>query len=221
MADEANLEDAEERTVKVLRLRPFWWGVLNVLIAVAVLFVEPDSISSAVDDYSYAVFGKTVGGPIYRGDSTEDIGVVLLDDESLAGLRSSWPAVYGLHAEVLRKLMTAAPKAVFIDFTFRDRRTAAPPTGGEPGEWLPERYVRDDSLMMLVNTLQMYQIMGIPVYLQAGALNFYQHHAVLSELAPYVTLVAGWGDASGQADVRALPHRRLAHPPEFDWAGGR
>jgi|TARA_R110000787_G_scaffold279263_1_gene389330 CHASE2 domain-containing sensor protein len=206
MAEQSNSGAAEERAVKVLRLRPFWWGVINVLIAVAVLFVEPESIANAVDDYSYAVFGKTVGGPIYRGKSTDDIGVVLLDDESLAGLKSSWPAVYGLHAEVLRKLLTAAPKAVFIDFTFRDRRTEAPPTGGEPGEWLPERYVRDDSLMMLVNTLQMYQMMGIPVYLQAGALNFYQHHAVLSELAPYVTLVAGWGDARGRADVRALTY---------------
>lgn len=202
-------------TAKVFRLKPVWWGIINVILAFFILVFEPGSIADAVDDYSYAVFSKTVGGPLYSADSMDDIGVILLDDESLAGLKSSWPAVYGLHAEVLRKLLTAKPKAVFIDFTFRDRR-AAPPAGTDPREWLPELYVRDDSLTMLVNTLQMYQMMGIPVYLQAGALNFYQNHAVLSELAPYVTLVSGWGDTRGQADIRALSYPLF---PELRKAG--
>jgi len=200
---------------KVARLKPFWWGVINVVLAALILLIEPDAIGDAVDEYSYAVFNRTVGAPLYPAEQVDDIGVILLDDESLAGLKSSWPAVYGLHAKVLRKLLTAKPKALFIDFTFRDRR-AAPPAGAQSDEWMPELYVHDDSLTMLVGTLQMYQMMDIPVYLQAGALNFYQHHAVLSELAPYVTLVAGWGDLRGQADIRALSYQ-LA--PELRNAG--
>lgn len=205
----------QHQEFRAARLKPFWWGVINIGLAVLILLIEPDSISDAVDEYSYAVFTRTVGAPLYPASQVDDIGVILLDDESLAGLKSSWPAVYGLHAEVLRKLLTARPKALFIDFTFRDRRTA-PPDGVLSDEWMPEHYVRDDSLTMLVNTLQMYQMMDIPVYLQAGALNFYQHHAVLSELAPYVTLVSGWGDAREQADIRALSYQ---FAPELRNAG--
>jgi hypothetical protein len=193
MGQESFRSDGQQKEFKVARLKPVWWGVINVALAAIILLIEPDSIGDAVDEYSYAVFSQTVGAPLYPASRVDDIGVILLDDESLAGLKSSWPAVYGLHAKVLRKLLTAKPKALFIDFTFRDRRAAAP-QGVLSDEWMPELYVHDDSLTMLVSTLQMYQMMDIPVYLQAGALNFYQHHAVLSELAPYVTLVSGWGD---------------------------
>ncbi|MEE3045197.1 MAG: CHASE2 domain-containing protein [Pseudomonadota bacterium] len=215
MGQESFRSDGQQKEFKVARLKPVWWGVINVALAAIILLIEPDSIGDAVDEYSYAVFSQTVGAPLYPASRVDDIGVILLDDESLAGLKSSWPAVYGLHAKVLRKLLTAKPKALFIDFTFRDRRAAAP-QGVLADEWMPELYVHDDSLTMLVSTLQMYQMMDIPVYLQAGALNFYQHHAVLSELAPYVTLVSGWGDLRGQADIRALSYQ-LA--PELRNAG--
>jgi hypothetical protein len=205
MVENVNRAERLGKNFKVGRIKPFWWVIINVVFAALVLWVEPDSIADAVDEYSYAVFNRTVGGALYPGEHVDDIGVIVLDDESLAGLKSSWPAVYGFHAEVLLNLLTAQPKAVFIDFTFRDRRGPLSETAASD-EWVPELYVRDDSLQRLTNILKVYQAANIPVYLQAGAVNIFQYHTVLSELAPYVTLVAGWGDARRQADVRALTY---------------
>ncbi|WP_417835269.1 CHASE2 domain-containing protein [Thalassospira tepidiphila] len=204
------------KSFKVGRIKPFWWVIINVVFAALVLWAEPDFIADAVDEYSYSVFNRTVGGPLYPGKHVDDIGIIVLDDESLAGLNSSWPAVYGLHAKILYKLLTAQPKAVFIDFTFRDRRGPLL-EGVVSEERVPELYVRDDSLTMLRDILKLYQAENIPVYLQAGAVNIFQHHAVLSELAPYVTLVAGWGDARRQADIRALTYDFAPEMPSKEY----
>ncbi|MDG4718971.1 MULTISPECIES: CHASE2 domain-containing protein [Thalassospira] len=205
MVQDVNDAVQPTKSLRVGRIKPIWWVIINVVFAAVVLWAEPASIADAVDEYSYAVFNRTVGGPLYPGKHVDDIGVIILDDESLAGLEASWPAVYGLHAEVLLNLLIAQPKAVFLDFTFRDRR-GPPSENAASDEWVPERYVRDDSLESLKSMLEVYQDANIPVYLQAGAVNIFQYHTVLSELAPYVTLVAGWGDARRQADIRALTY---------------
>lgn len=215
-----DLEGKDRRPSKPVKASPgltyFWVCFWVVVISLLYIEIEPEAISEPVDEYSYALFDRLFGQEIYSAPHSDDIGIVLFNQSALDDLGATWPVVYGLHARVLSSLLDENPLAVFLDFTLRDRR--APPlnaVGDEPIKY-PLIHVRDGSLGRLVRVLKRYKEKGIPVYVPAAEMRKADQSAILAELAPYVTLVAGWGDARKQADLRGISYSLHPQKPGRD-----
>ncbi|HJV28009.1 MAG TPA: CHASE2 domain-containing protein [Aromatoleum sp.] len=82
----------------------------------------------------------------YGQGSADKIGVVLVDEPSLAQSKATWPPKYGYHADQLEAIATYRPKAIFVDMLFVDRRA-------------------DASIKRLAQTLCDIRSQGIPVFL--------------------------------------------------------
>ncbi len=201
-----------------VRLVPRWryvgWIGTVVLGAWLLMRLEPEEISRPVDEYSYALFNRIFSSVVYEAENTDTIGVVIVDDDALRDMRSSWPVPYGLHARVLDGIFYEQPLAVFLDFTLRDRRgPPGPDVGAENAGNYPQNYVLDQSLNRLMLVLKKYHESGIPVFITAAELKSWEQNEVLEELAAYVTPVAGWGDAKSQSDVRGISYSLYPDKP--------
>lgn len=198
----------------------YWVVVASLVMIVGVLF-KPQEFTQPVSEYSYALFNRFFGHAAYEPRNDDDIGVVLLNQESLADFEASWPPVFALHARVLGGLLVERPAAVFLDFTLRDRRSD--PVGNvEQRELAQEeahpvdlRYVmRDETLPELVRVLKKYHALGIPIYVASGLEERFGFIEILPELKEYVTLVSGWGHARSQADIRAINYDLVRQSPK-------
>ena len=131
-------------------------AVLRALTAVAVALLlnafDPFGLSSDTSRFSRDAFYQYVA-PHYPGTDGDQAAaaalpepsVLLLTETDLIDRGETWPASYGLHAEVLEELLDYDPAAVFVDIAFLD--------------------VRDDPTWDdLVDVVCSYDAFGIPVY---------------------------------------------------------
>lgn len=63
--------------------------------------------------------------PFYRSDA-QPITVVLFDDPSIRALGLAWPPPYSVTVALLRKVLCANPRAVFVDLLFTHQHDADP-----------------------------------------------------------------------------------------------
>lgn len=88
-------------------------------------------------------------GSFYPSAERDNVTVVLIDDDALAGSGHGWPVPYATHARWLSNLGTVyKPRAVFVDVTFTQVR-------------------KDDTLPQLVSALCRLRDQGVPVFLAA------------------------------------------------------
>lgn len=71
--------------------------------------------------------------PFYNETAQEDIVLVTLNSNTIRYLydkdviqANSWPLLYKDHATILKYILEAAPKAVFVDIYFKDKRSTDP-----------------------------------------------------------------------------------------------
>ncbi|MDX5372299.1 MAG: CHASE2 domain-containing protein [Pseudomonadaceae bacterium] len=60
--------------------------------------------------------------PFYPEQGQEEVVVVLIDDQALSDMRTSWPMRYAEQARLLRQLLGYQPKSLFIDLLYTQRR---------------------------------------------------------------------------------------------------
>lgn|GEM_PF-5752188 len=131
-------------------------AVLRALTAVAVALLigalDLFGLSGDTSRFSRDAFYQYVA-PLYPGTdrdlaasaSLPEPSVLLLTETDLIDRGETWPASYGLHAEVLEELLDYDPAAVFVDIAFLD--------------------VRDDQTWgELVEVVCSYSAYGIPIY---------------------------------------------------------
>lgn len=88
-------------------------------------------------------------GSFYPSAQRDNVTVVLIDDDALAGSAHGWPVPYATHARWLSNLGAVyKPRAVFVDVTFTQAR-------------------KDDTLPQLVSALCRLRDQGVPVFLAA------------------------------------------------------
>src|SRR5690606_6728382 len=60
--------------------------------------------------------------PFYPEQGQAEVVVVLIDDQALSDMRTSWPMRYAEQARLLRQLLGYQPKSLFIDLLYTQRR---------------------------------------------------------------------------------------------------
>lgn len=83
--------------------------------------VDPFGLNSLTDAYGERLLAKATA-PLYNSAVQDDLVVVLIDDETLQATGQEWPLEYASMAELVKRLVVARPKAVFLDIEFRRRR---------------------------------------------------------------------------------------------------
>ena len=97
-------------------------GVLFVvLFAIGVMVLVLHGLALDLTPWSQTIVNGTVAF-IYPTRGQHDTTVVLFRERNLRDLRESYPVPYRRHAEVLEAIGLYRPWAVFVDFTFLDRR---------------------------------------------------------------------------------------------------
>lgn len=86
------------------------------LVLTAIAILDPLGLSSASDRASRDMIQR-VAAPFYDGADRKII-VVLFDDASLRALDLHWPPPYRATVLLLRKILCAQPRAVFVDLLF-------------------------------------------------------------------------------------------------------
>ncbi|OSQ41979.1 hypothetical protein THS27_16550 [Thalassospira sp. MCCC 1A01428] len=198
----------------------FNWALITFMLAALVIIFEPDEFTRPVDEYSYELFNRLFGAAVYDAPNKDDIGIVLFDQKSLHDLDASWPPLFLIHSNVLKSVLRSRgpfPLAVFMDFTLQDARSSEV-TIEDDATKSPRFVLRDDTLGELVKTVENYGQLGIPVYVAAGKLTDDRFPEILSRLKGKVKLVAGWGDALSNADIRALNYSLFPNRPGKDEA---
>lgn len=101
----------------------FWLFVFNL--------IDPLGVFSNADRYSGDLFHRAMAALNYDADPAADIAVILWTDLDLIEMERPWPVPYGDHAEALRLIREAKPKAVVVDIAFVDDRLAVDFTAPE------------------------------------------------------------------------------------------
>ncbi|MBP3124767.1 CHASE2 domain-containing protein [Thalassospira sp. ER-Se-21-Dark] len=105
-------------------LRPFYAlfrSMPDLLILIAIMFVDPFGFSNSTDERSKDVFYQ-VTSPFYPDTARDNIAVILIDDASLDTEFFDWPPSFDQYDTLLSSVATYAPKAVFFDLLFLDPR---------------------------------------------------------------------------------------------------
>lgn len=166
-----------ERRAKIVLI-----AIVTMLSAV-LIDTNIDEISEPTEQFSFSLFNLLYADVAYPLDRHgDDIGVVLINQESLTTLKETWPPSYAVHAEVLLALLAYKPKAVLIDFLLVDHRN-------------------DSSLEELVDVMKEYQRQDIPVFISAGIPRDYSDQ-VLPEIKDYVIKVSGWSETNDRRGLR-------------------
>ena len=90
------------------------WPIALLFIGVAL--VDPLGLRSASDRASQDIVLRFLA-PFYESDR-QPITVVLFDDASLRALDQHWPPEYSVTVNLLRQVLCAEPRAVFVDLLF-------------------------------------------------------------------------------------------------------
>ncbi|MEO1330974.1 MAG: hypothetical protein AAFW46_15070, partial [Pseudomonadota bacterium] len=105
---------------------------LVLLSEAAVSVIDPLGFASATERVSAAIANRVMA-PFYGYDpeqdrniaaSTRDIVVVLIRDEDVEALGSSWPLSYAAQSKVYRTILRYEPKLVFADLLYTFERGA-------------------------------------------------------------------------------------------------
>jgi CHASE2 domain-containing sensor protein len=109
--------------------RPTWKGFARhalplALAAACLLSLDPLRIEEATASFarsfvmrlSAALYPSFLDGP--KGD---DVSVVLIDEDYLAGLNSGWPLGYRKQGDLLARIASYSPQAIFVDIIYERR----------------------------------------------------------------------------------------------------
>jgi len=94
-------------------------------VVIAAIALNPLGLTSASSRASEDIIARFLA-PFYDSDP-RPITVVLFDDASLRELDLSWPAPYRVTVALLRKVLCAEPRAVFLDLLFTHEHKGEPP----------------------------------------------------------------------------------------------
>lgn len=90
------------------------------LLALAYTWLDPLGLNDWTEVRSRNLFNY-VFAPLYPGDR-EKVAVVLLTETASRKLDPTWPLSSKHHHSIITGILTAKPKALFIDFLFKDDR---------------------------------------------------------------------------------------------------
>lgn len=85
-------------------------------------YFDPFRISATVDTTVATVLEK-VFAPFYSSKAQRMITVVLVTDQTLRNEEIGWPPQYTYYPQLIRRIMTYQPKAVFLDIILEDLRS--------------------------------------------------------------------------------------------------
>lgn len=106
---------------RIGRLRPIVERILIVAIGAVLLILDVGGFNRNTDYYSLNIWNVLVD-PFYPGTHQDDVTVLILTDEDLKQLKTTYPPSAALHARVLRALTAQQPRAVMIDLIFSQER---------------------------------------------------------------------------------------------------
>ncbi|HBG20511.1 MAG TPA: hypothetical protein DDY32_14900 [Desulfobulbaceae bacterium] len=92
----------------------FWGGLVP-------LFLDLFGVKTAAAFHSESIFLRFIAGPWYKSTAQNEITVVLIDDNYLEQIGSSWPMSYVEQALLLSDILDLEPRAVFLDLLYRHR----------------------------------------------------------------------------------------------------
>lgn len=109
-------------------------GRLGIAILIlATLHLDPFGVHSAAAEQSSETQFR-ITAPFYRSEAQNRITVILIDDQLLDRLGTSWPLNYAAQGFLLRKVLGYSPEAVFVDLTYQRPHTSA--TADRPADLL-------------------------------------------------------------------------------------
>lgn len=99
--------------------------LLLAVVVIAAITLNPLGLTSASSRASENIIARFLA-PFYDSNP-QPITVVLFDDASLRELGLSWPPPYRVTVALLRKVLCANPRAVFLDLLFTHEHEGEPP----------------------------------------------------------------------------------------------
>ncbi|MGH8353851.1 MAG: CHASE2 domain-containing protein [Pseudomonas sp.] len=104
-------------------------ALFGTLLLILILFFNPFGLRDASEQHSEAWLLRMLA-PFYPESARSDVVVVLIDDQALAALHTSWPLRYAEQARFLHQLVGYRPRAIFVDLLYTQRRQDGGPLDG-------------------------------------------------------------------------------------------
>lgn len=164
--------------LKLLLNRPAL--LFGSLLLVLVQLLNPFGLRDASEGHADRWLLKMTA-PFYPRIGQDDVVVVLIDDESLRQLDSTWPMTYRQQANLLRRVLDQQPRGVFVDVLYSQRR--------------------DSPLSPLLGVLDRARRAGIPLIL-ADYRDAQGHSLLLPEFSAANTAVVNWSGHGARYPLR-------------------
>lgn len=94
---------------------------ISILMTIGAVFFIFHGLSFELTPWNQALI-NSIAKHAYDSSKQEETTVLLFREKDLVDLHTYYPVPWELHAEVLSALATHAPRTVFVDFSFLDRR---------------------------------------------------------------------------------------------------